>query len=54
MAMRLPAWTALQRGSGELWRGLWRGLGAGLAYAVRLLALVVEAPAIAPWTDDPR
>ena len=48
--MRIPTRTALK------WRlrGLWRGLGAGLAYAVRLLALVVEAPAIAPWTDDPR
>ena len=48
--MRIPARTALKC----RFHGLWRGLGAGLAYAVHLLALVVEAPAIAPWTDDPR
>jgi len=50
MSTRTRARTALRR----RFAAIWRGLGAGLAYVVRLLALVVEAPAIAPWTDDPR
>ena len=33
---------------------LWRALADGLAYAVGLFALLVEAPAFAPWTEDPR
>ena len=57
MAMRDTGKTALRRRLVAVWRGLAavrRGLAGGLAYAVSLFALVVEAPALAPWTEDPR
>jgi hypothetical protein len=50
MSMATALGTALRRRFGALWRAL----ACGLAYAVSLFALVVQAPALAPWTDEPR
>jgi uncharacterized RDD family membrane protein YckC len=50
MSMRNPGGTALRHRLAVFWHPV----AAGFAYALGLFALVVEAPALAPWTDDPR
>jgi hypothetical protein len=50
MSMRTEPRTPLR----HRFAALWRSFRAGLTYAVGLFALVVEAPALAPWTDEPR